>query len=173
VRQIRNARLHGALKRIDCVNTVLTRPGSDGDDVLLVWNADWRPPAWSFPGGAREPAESLIDAAVREVLEETGLRVDIKSLLDVHERIGLGGRVHLVVFTFAGAVTGGTLIADGRGEPEPGGVSAARWIPVAQARRIPKVSRILDVAPATARGASCTCDHLAKAAAPPEDLRTA
>jgi 8-oxo-dGTP diphosphatase len=148
------------LKRIDCVNTLITRPSQTGPEVLLVWNSDWRPPGWSLPGGARECAEPLVDAAAREVFEETGLTVQVRSLLDVHEKIGLGGHVHLMVFTFSATVVGGSLISDGTCEPETGGVSSAEWVPLYRARKIPLVSRVLDLPAAEVDGVGCTCIHV-------------
>jgi len=47
-----------------------------GDEVLLVRRG--RPPRqgeWGIPGGAQELGETLFEAAVREVLEETGLTI--------------------------------------------------------------------------------------------------
>jgi len=37
----------------------------------------------AMPGGMLEPDESIVDAAVREVLEETGLTVEVTRLLGV------------------------------------------------------------------------------------------
>src|SRR5579872_932688 len=42
---------------------------------------------WSIPGGLLEVGETLRQAAVREVLEETGLRVEVGELLGVFDRI--------------------------------------------------------------------------------------
>ena len=42
---------------------------------------------WSIPGGMLEVGETLRQAAVREVLEETGLRVEVSELLGVFDRI--------------------------------------------------------------------------------------
>ena len=56
--------------------------------VLLVRRG--HPPQageWSIPGGVLEVGETLREAAVREVREETGLRVDPLVLLGVYDRI--------------------------------------------------------------------------------------
>lgn len=39
---------------------------------------------WEFPGGQVEEGEILTDALIREVLEETGITVNIKSLIGVY-----------------------------------------------------------------------------------------
>ena len=53
-----------------------------GDSILLERRRDcgW----WGLPGGRVEPGESLVDAAVREVREETGLAVEITHLIGVY-----------------------------------------------------------------------------------------
>jgi 8-oxo-dGTP diphosphatase len=58
------------------------------DRVVLVKRAH-APLAgeWSIPGGVLEVGETLRQAAVREVLEETGLRVEAGELLGVFDRI--------------------------------------------------------------------------------------
>lgn len=62
-----------------------------GDEVLLVERSgDPSGGIWSFPGGHLEWGETLEEAARREVLEETGLRVVLKGAPIVHEVILAG-----------------------------------------------------------------------------------
>jgi 8-oxo-dGTP diphosphatase len=56
--------------------------------VLLIRRG--QPPLlgeWSLPGGVLECGESLRDAVIREVQEETGLTVEPRQMLGVYERI--------------------------------------------------------------------------------------
>ncbi|MDP6574782.1 MAG: NUDIX hydrolase [Rhodospirillales bacterium] len=59
-----------------------------GDQVLLVRRA--KPPrqgSWSLPGGAQKIGETVFEAGRREVLEETGVTVEVRGLLDVVDSI--------------------------------------------------------------------------------------
>jgi 8-oxo-dGTP diphosphatase len=85
-----------------------------GEKVLLVERGN--PPLeglWSLPGGLVETGERLEDAVVREVLEETGLRVTVQSLATVFERImpGVAGcaEYHYVLVDFYCTLLGGDL----------------------------------------------------------------
>ena len=55
-----------------------------GNKVILIRRK--HPPnerKWALPGGLVELGERVQDAAAREVLEETGLKIEVEGLLDV------------------------------------------------------------------------------------------
>ena len=70
---------------------------------------------WSLPGGAVELGETLEEAVMREMLEETGLQVEPVRMLKTFDRIhrDSSGRVqyHYVLVDFLCHATGGTLLA--------------------------------------------------------------
>ena len=99
--------------------------------TLLLVKRD-RAPArgqWSLPGGRVEIGETLREALVREVREETSIDVEVDGLIGVAERIVRddGGAIehHYVILDFVctprtTAVKAGDDAAD------------ARWVPVGQ-----------------------------------------
>lgn len=82
-----------------------------GDRILLVKRAtDPGKGTWSIPGGAVRLGESLKEAVVREVKEETGLDVEAVEHLGIVERIEREqGRVrfHYVIVDYSCRVKGG------------------------------------------------------------------
>ncbi|MEQ8664520.1 MAG: NUDIX hydrolase [Rhodospirillales bacterium] len=87
-----------------------------GDRVVMCRRA--KPPragCWSLPGGGQELGETVRETAVREALEETGLSIQVRGLVDVIDSISHDddGRIeyHYTLIDFAARVTGGTLRA--------------------------------------------------------------
>ena len=80
----------------------------DADQILLIKRGNAPEMGkWSMPGGFIDFGEDPREAAIREVLEETGLQVRITTLIDVIGGDGLGGAS--IVIMFEAEVIGGTL----------------------------------------------------------------
>lgn len=86
------------------------------NQVLLQKRADVK--LWGIPSGHVEPGETVEAAAVREVLEETGLQVKILRLIGVYSEPSYqvfqypDGRItHFVTCCFQAEVVGGDLTA--------------------------------------------------------------
>ena len=58
---------------IRAAGAVLSRRGEQGDEVALIHRGRYND--WSLPKGKCEPGEHVLETAVREVAEETGIRV--------------------------------------------------------------------------------------------------
>ena len=102
----------------------------DGERVLLVRRG--QAPSvgrWSIPGGLVSLGESLEDAVVREIEEESGLRVRVVGLCGVIDRVIRGDdgavRYHYVIVDYVSLVDGGELRAGSD-------AAEARWVPVDQ-----------------------------------------
>ena len=94
----------------------------DGDRVVLI-KRRYEPLAgqWSLPGGAVEIGETLEGCVAREMLEETGLEVEVGPVIEVFDRItrDVHGRVqyHYVLVDYlcwavAGDLQPGSDVAD-------------------------------------------------------------
>jgi ADP-ribose pyrophosphatase YjhB (NUDIX family) len=110
---------------------------------------------WSIPGGTLEVGETLEEGTLRELAEETGLRVRIVELIEVFERIfredgdeGRRPRYHFVILDY--------LCERLDGEARPGGdVTDVAWVreeDLGPYALTPTATRILKKAFALRRG---------------------
>ena len=89
---------------------------------------------WSLPGGGLELGESLEAGTAREVLEETGLVVDVGPMIEVFDRILVGDdggvEFHFVLVDYLCRPRGGRLQAGSDVEAvtlaDPDGLAAWR-----------------------------------------------
>lgn len=97
---------------------------------------------WAVPGGRQRHGETMREAVAREVLEETGLTVDVGDVVwagDIMDE-AQPPAYHYTVVDFAATPTGGHLEA---------GDDAAevRWVPMAEVRAMrltPTMNDLLD-----------------------------
>jgi len=100
---------------------------SDGKGRVLIVKRAKEPSKgrWSIPGGVIKLGEDLKTALKREIEEECGLKVDIKRLLAVSERIirDAQGRVryHYILIDYLCRLRGGELRVSSD-------ISDARWV---------------------------------------------
>ena len=75
--------------------------------ILLTQRNDFE--VWCLPSGGVEDGESIAQAAIRETKEETGLDVDLSSLVGIYSRLGDLANTHAVLFS--ARILGGSIQA--------------------------------------------------------------
>ena len=109
--------------------------------VLLVRGA--RPPAkgaYTLPGGRVEFDESVMDAVLREVREETGLSIEIIGLVRWQEMLpaDTDGYGHFVILPFAARWTAGEAHVNDE-------LHSAIWLAPEDIRDMPLTPGLMDV----------------------------
>lgn len=100
---------------------------NDRGELLMIERTDNG--LWAIPGGAQDLGESIIEAAKREVREETGIEIEVTRLSGIYS-----DPRHVIAYDdgevrqefslcFHGRPTGGTLRTDSEARQ-------VRWVPV-------------------------------------------
>ncbi|MFF5249102.1 NUDIX hydrolase [Streptosporangium sp. NPDC000095] len=109
---------------VPSVNVVVTK---EAGEILMIRRSDNG--NWAVPGGAIDLGESLPEAAIRETLEETGVRCEITGLVGTYT-----DPKHVILYTSDGETRQEfSIVLTGRavdGEPTPSEESReVRWVP--------------------------------------------
>jgi 8-oxo-dGTP diphosphatase len=112
----------GGRQRPSCANCGFTQFTNPAPGVVVVVEKDrhvllgkrrgtYGEGKWGLPQGYIEFDEDFLTAAIREVKEETGLDVEIKSILNVASN-KLTSKLHTLAIILLAGVVGGELCAD-------------------------------------------------------------
>jgi 8-oxo-dGTP diphosphatase len=104
-----------------------------GGEILLVASRypNHAHPLWNLPGGRQQSGELLVETAVRELHEETGLKGRARGLCYVSE--SYDAHTHFINTTFEVDATGEPV----QGHVEGDHVAEAAWVPLSEiAQRI-------------------------------------
>lgn len=92
-----------AWERVDVAYVLIY--DEEKDQVLTVLNEKY----WTLPGGKREYAETLQQAAIREAKEESGYDVEVGGIVHVSEKFFEENNHHALFVTFRGQIVGGSV----------------------------------------------------------------
>lgn len=95
-------------------DVIVHRQNKQGQTEVLLIKRLNPPHGWALPGGFVDEGEMVERAAVREVLEETGLRIDLDHLLYVYSNPKRDTRQHNLSIVYTAEISWeDSLVAQG------------------------------------------------------------
>ena len=113
------------MKKEKSCGAVVCRKGENGLEILLIQHKNGG--HWAFPKGHVEPGESERQTAEREILEETGVRVNVDTRFRAENRYMARPDVEKLVVFFIAIAQEQTPVA------QEGEVAVAEWVEVGEA----------------------------------------
>ncbi|SFL75790.1 ADP-ribose pyrophosphatase YjhB, NUDIX family [Paenibacillus sp. 1_12] len=117
------------MKRIDVASALIY---DDQGHLLVVNNIKGNSSYWSPPGGAVEQGETLEQAVIREVKEETGYDVAITGLSSIREVFFSEAGHHALIVSFFAKITGGEICIQ---DPDQD-ITEVRWVDLLTAKQL-------------------------------------
>lgn len=127
----------GTVQPKPAVSAVIVR---DGKILLVKRGREPNRGLWSLPGGSIEPGEAIDDAIVREVEEETRMRVTVGALAAIHEVIKRDGdklQFHYIIISKYAQPISGELHPDSD-------AADARWVPLDEIQQYQTTPGLID-----------------------------
>ena len=123
---------HKCILRLQGVGAILI---NSRNEILCVRELNTNYRRWKIPTGLADLGEQLDEAVVREVMEETGIRSEFKSVLAIWHKHGMQfNRSDLYFACELHLNEGDNERVEGRNIPEPiaekGEISETAWVPL-------------------------------------------
>lgn len=111
-------------QQVDVVYALLF--DEDTNKILMVFN---RNGTWSLPGGAVEAGETLQEATIREVKEETGYDIKVGNIVALNEAFKDKNHVHFITYH-------GQIIKRPEEIPQEKNIMKVEWMSLDEADRL-------------------------------------
>jgi 8-oxo-dGTP diphosphatase len=121
--------LENSMSQNNIVLVVSVSVIKDNEVLLIKENKPTAFDKWNFPSGRMEMGEDILNAALREVKEETGLDVNLINTTGIYNFLS-DSNDQVILFHFIGEIVGGELRID---EEE---IIESKWVTLDEIRKL-------------------------------------